>query len=253
MSDTSQGHGWWQATDGKWYPPEAHPDYTPTFPSQARATMPPAPPQNYDLGSEAAAGVPNRKKPLWKRWWFIVPVLLIVAAVVAAVVSPKDDETPAAPTQSATTDSVSLGAPASSAPEEVTVETLPLTTEDSSSVTSPAPTANTQPAPESNLTAPQQNAVRSAESYLDFKGFSRQGLIDQLSSEYGDQFAVEDATVAVDSLNADWNAQAAKSAQSYLDFKGFSCQGLIDQLSSEYGDQFTVEQATFGATEAGVC
>jgi hypothetical protein len=99
----------------------------------------------------------------------------------------------------------------------------------------------------------QQQAVRSAQSYLDFKGFSRQGLIDQLSSEYGDQFSVQDATAAVDSLNVDWNAQAVKAAQSYLEFKGFSCQGLIDQLSSPYGDQFTVDQASFGARQAGVC
>ncbi len=26
MSDVSQGPGWWQASDGKWYPPELHPD-----------------------------------------------------------------------------------------------------------------------------------------------------------------------------------------------------------------------------------
>jgi hypothetical protein len=26
MSDTSQGQGWWQASDDKWYPPEQHPD-----------------------------------------------------------------------------------------------------------------------------------------------------------------------------------------------------------------------------------
>jgi len=25
MSDASQGPGWWQASDGKWYPPELHP------------------------------------------------------------------------------------------------------------------------------------------------------------------------------------------------------------------------------------
>lgn len=31
-----------------------------------------------------------------------------------------------------------------------------------------------------------KNAYRSAQSYLDYKGFSKQGLIDQLSSEYGD-------------------------------------------------------------------
>ncbi len=29
MSDTSQGPGWWIASDGKWYPPETHPSYMP--------------------------------------------------------------------------------------------------------------------------------------------------------------------------------------------------------------------------------
>lgn len=40
MSDSSQGEGWWIASDGKWYPPESHPD--------AVAAAPPAyepPPQ----------------------------------------------------------------------------------------------------------------------------------------------------------------------------------------------------------------
>jgi len=27
MSDVSEGAGWWQATDGRWYPPETHPEY----------------------------------------------------------------------------------------------------------------------------------------------------------------------------------------------------------------------------------
>jgi hypothetical protein len=27
VSDTSQGEGWWQASDGKWYPPESAPGY----------------------------------------------------------------------------------------------------------------------------------------------------------------------------------------------------------------------------------
>ena len=27
MSDTSQGAGWWQASDGKWYSPEQHPSF----------------------------------------------------------------------------------------------------------------------------------------------------------------------------------------------------------------------------------
>jgi hypothetical protein len=105
----------------------------------------------------------------------------------------------------------------------------------------------------SNLTQAQRNAARSAQSYLSMSGFSRQGLIDQLSSEYGDRYSVSDATVAVDNLDVDWNAQAARSAAAYLQMSGFSCQGLIDQLSSSYGDKYTVEQARYGATRAGAC
>ena len=104
-----------------------------------------------------------------------------------------------------------------------------------------------------NLTAAQRNAIRSANSYLQLSGFSRQGLIDQLSSEFGDSYSVGDATVAVNSLSTDWNAQAARSAVLYLALSGFSYQGLIDQLSSEFGDKYTVEQATYGATQAGIC
>ena len=104
-----------------------------------------------------------------------------------------------------------------------------------------------------SMTRPQSNAVRSANSYLDFKGFSRDGLIDQLSSEYGDGYDIDDATVAVDSLTVDWNAQAARSAEGYLEMMGFSCQGLIEQLSSDYGDKFTESQAKFGAEQAGAC
>src|SRR5699024_10282949 len=103
------------------------------------------------------------------------------------------------------------------------------------------------------LTRPQQNAVRSAEQYISMSGFSRNGLIDQLSSEYGNSYEVSDATVAVDSLNIDWNEQAVRSAKQYLDMSGFSCDGLIDQLSSEYGNKYTVSEATYGAQQAGAC
>lgn len=103
------------------------------------------------------------------------------------------------------------------------------------------------------LSGPQENARRSAQDYLAFKAFSRAGLIEQLSSEYGSSFDVSDATAAVDSLNVDWNEQAARSAEEYLGFKGFSCNGLIEQLSSEYGSQFTAEQATYGANQTNAC
>lgn len=104
-----------------------------------------------------------------------------------------------------------------------------------------------------SLTGPQRNAVRAAENYLRMMPFSRDGLIDQLSSPYGDQFDVADATVAVDSLMVDWNAQAVRSAEQYLRMMGFSCRGLIEQLSMEIGEQFTRAQAEYGARQAGAC
>lgn len=103
------------------------------------------------------------------------------------------------------------------------------------------------------MTGPQRNAVRSANAYLSMTGFSRDGLIEQLSSPYGDGYDVADATVAVDSLSVDWNEQAARSAATYLEMTGFSCKGLIEQLSSEYGDKYTKDQAAFGARKAGAC
>lgn len=114
----------------------------------------------------------------------------------------------------------------------------------------PEPTKEAKAEPE--LTESQQQAIATAQDYLDFQAFSRLGLIDQLSSEYGDAFPKKDAEFAVDSLDVDWNEQAAKAAQEYLDYDSFSRQGLIDQLSSKYGDQFTVEQATYGVDQTGL-
>lgn len=103
------------------------------------------------------------------------------------------------------------------------------------------------------MTKQQKNAVRSAKNYISFAGFSRDGLINQLSSPAGDGYNIDDATVAVDSMNIDFNEQASKSAENYLSIQGFSCDGLITQLSSPAGDKYTKEQAEYGAKSAGAC
>lgn len=104
-----------------------------------------------------------------------------------------------------------------------------------------------------SLTGPQNNAVRSAKQYLSMQGFSRSGLIQQLSSDAGDGYKVADATAAVDSLNIDWDKEAVKSANQYLRMQGFSCKGLIKQLSSRAGDRYSASEATYGARQAGAC
>lgn len=41
MSDTSQGPGWWLASDGKWYPPQSAPTPTPPPPPPPAGPVPP--------------------------------------------------------------------------------------------------------------------------------------------------------------------------------------------------------------------
>jgi len=103
------------------------------------------------------------------------------------------------------------------------------------------------------LTGPQENALRSAKQYLSMQGFSKKGLIQQLSTDAGEGYDVADATAAVNSLDVDWNEQAVRSAKQYLSMQGFSCKGLIQQLSSSAGEKYSVSEATYGAKQAGAC
>ncbi len=52
MSDVSQGPGWWQAGDSKWYPPEQHPDNVPPSPAP---NVPP--PQGRQYAAAAGSGI----------------------------------------------------------------------------------------------------------------------------------------------------------------------------------------------------
>jgi hypothetical protein len=120
-------------------------------------------------------------------------------------------------------------------------------------VNASTPSVPPTPGP-SDMTTEQEQAVQSAKSYLSLgKGFSRAGLIKQLSSSYGEGFPRDVAVFAVDSLNVDWDAQAVASAKSYMSLgTGFSRAGLIQQLSSSYGEGFTQAQASYAADAVGL-
>lgn len=98
---------------------------------------------------------------------------------------------------------------------------------------------------DSSMTTGQRNALKSANSYLDFTALSYEGLITQLEFE---EYTHEDAVFAADNCGADWNEQAARAAKSYLEFTSFSKDGLIEQLEYE---GFTHEQAVYGAEANG--
>lgn len=95
-------------------------------------------------------------------------------------------------------------------------------------------------------TVSQQNALRSAEGYLEYTAFSRKGLINQLKFE---DFSTKDATWAADRVKVNWNEQAAKAAEDYLDYTSFSRKGLIDQLIFE---GYSRRQAEYGVSKTGL-
>lgn len=102
------------------------------------------------------------------------------------------------------------------------------------------------------MTTAQRQAVRSAESYITYAGFSKAGLMRQLTSESGEGFTQADARYAVNHIKVNWNTEAVQSARSYLDMTGFSRSGLIRQLHSSAGDGYTLKQATYAANKVGL-
>jgi len=116
------------------------------------------------------------------------------------------------------------------------------------------PPASTSTPPASRMTAAQQQAVESARNYLSLgTGFSRAGLIQQLSSSDGSGFPRAVAIFAVDHLHVNWNEQAVEAAKNYMSLgTGFSRAGLIQQLSSSDGSGFTPAQAVYAANKVGL-
>jgi hypothetical protein len=110
------------------------------------------------------------------------------------------------------------------------------------------PTQKPEPKkPEPTLTKAQEQAIGTAEDYLDGgQHFSRKGLIDQLKFE---GFSRKLATFAVNHIKVNWNKQAAGAAEDYLDHQHFSRSGLIDQLEYE---GYTHAQAVYGVKKAGL-
>lgn len=94
----------------------------------------------------------------------------------------------------------------------------------------------------SHITFEQENAIKKAESYIEFSGFSKSWLIEQLIFE---GFSNEDSTLAVNNLQINWNEQAKRKAESYIDFTSFSKSGLIEQLIY---DGFTKSEAEYGVS-----
>lgn len=102
------------------------------------------------------------------------------------------------------------------------------------------------------ITVAQEQALKSAQSYVDMTGFSKAGLTRQLTSEAGEGFTPADVAYAVKHVKVDWNAEAVEAAKAYLAINAFSRASLIRQLHAKAGSGFTLKQATYAADTVGL-
>lgn len=91
--------------------------------------------------------------------------------------------------------------------------------------------------------AEYSSALKKAESYSETMHMSKQGIYDQLTSEF-EKFSPEAAQYAVDNLKADYNANALEKAKSYQNEMAMSPDAIKDQLTSEF-EKFTPEEAQY--------
>lgn len=89
------------------------------------------------------------------------------------------------------------------------------------------------------------NVIKTAQNYVQYMSFSRQGLIKQLEFE---GYSTEASEYAVDNISVDWNEQCAKTAKKYLECVSFSRDGLYNQLAFE---GFTDEQIQYSLSQVG--
>lgn len=178
-----------------------------------------------------------KKKRSWKKWGGVTVGALIVIGVAGNLGGGEEDTETTAATESSTTRVIP------DPPEQEVAVTEP-----ADAVVTPVSEATEEEVvtsePSNSVPAEHTAALRSAQNYDRIMDMSKQGLFDQLTSEYGGQFTAEAAQYAVDHIDADWNANALAQAESYQDMN-MSPAGIHDQLTSAYGGQFTTEQADY--------
>lgn len=202
----------------------------------------------------------SKKKPIFKKWWFWVVIVVLVIGVGGNTGGSKKDVSNSnseANEFAATEKEVDKNTEIckdeeNNDAEEIIDDDTEICKDEENNDTEESLDVIKEAINEAidKLDLEQKNAIKSAENYLSFSAFSREGLIQQLSSDYGDGYSKEDAEFAVDYLEkndlVDWKEQAYRAAENYLSVSPFSKKGLIDQLSSEYGDKYTKDEAEYG-------
>lgn len=170
------------------------------------------------------------KRPLYEKWWFWLIVAIISISIISSIVG-SDDTGKQTPSNTPIADTAQANSNAATAVEQTPT---------------PTPTPTAPPVP-----AEYKSALKKAKSYSDVMHMSKQGIYDQLTSEYGEKFPADAAQYAIDNLEADWNKNALEKAKVYRDTMSMSNAAIHDQLTSEYGEKFTKSEADYAIANLG--
>lgn len=184
------------------------------------------------------------KKPFYKKVWFWIVVLIIIGGIGSmggeeGATEPKKAEV----IKESTVSSVEV-VESKEAVESIEVVESKESKEAVESVEVVESEVVVEPS-KPEISREFENALKSAQNYVDLMPFSEKGLYDQLTAEYGEQFPAEAAQYAIENMVVDYNAEALESAKNYQETMPMSDSGLYDQLTSEYGEKFTAEQAQY--------
>jgi hypothetical protein len=171
-------------------------------------------------------------EPTKKKSWFARHKILtaIGVIIIIAIISNNGNKTPAA---TKTGDKAQTASTANTGTPAATV---------AAKAAQPTPT----PAPKApSVPAEYKSALSKATSYSSMQHLSKQGVYDQLTSEYGEKFSAAAARYAIDNVKADWNANALAKAKSYQSQQSMSPASIHDQLTSSFGEKFTAAEADY--------
>lgn len=223
----------------------------------------------------------KKKKPIYKKWWFWVIVVVVAISVIAgsggdgettntdtgSSITQSGDETNNDTTENET-NSNKIAVVDFSSMSKADIEnwattnkvTVKFSEDYSDTVASGSVISQNKKANETvkegatikvviskgkKPSIEYQNALKQAETYSEMMHMSKKAIFDQLTSEYGGQFADDAAQYAIDNLDADYKKNALESAKTYQSMMSMSKSAIYDQLVSEYGGQFTAEEAQY--------
>lgn len=263
MSDSPQGAGWWLASDGRYYPPEQHPDYQPPAPLVEPPTQvwsaPPAstgfgtpPPFSNPGDSGSPTSEPSTSPPAWGQsptstvparpdtapnpwyfsWWAIVPALFLCFPVGLVLLwlsrKPMGAKVGASLATALLVILLAVSSGSSKPNEDVVAEGSgsAKATTTANPTTTEEPTTTTAPpttAPPTTTTAPPTTAPPTTRRPTT-----------TAPPTTADPFANETPS----------QRNARRKGADYLEFQAFSRSGLIQQLEFE---GFSNADATYGA------